>query len=101
MGAVLNYVWRTHGLMSRQTQQPSYGVVADVALKPVGSLTGITGAASPGAFGLTFDDGPDPVDTPGVLQSLDAGDASATFFVLVSRARRHPAPRARDRRGRA
>jgi peptidoglycan/xylan/chitin deacetylase (PgdA/CDA1 family) len=31
---------------------------------------------------LTFDDGPDPADTPAVLEALAAADAKATFFVL-------------------
>ena len=39
---------------------------------------------------LTFDDGPDPVQTPLVLRSLEAHGASATFFVLMSRTRRRP-----------
>lgn len=33
------------------------------------------------AFHLTFDDGPDPVWTPRVLDALRAADARATFFV--------------------
>ena len=39
---------------------------------------------------LTFDDGPDPSGTPDVLRALDAIGARATFFVLGSRALRHP-----------
>lgn len=38
---------------------------------------------------LTFDDGPDPRWTPAVLNALDAVDATATFFVLGERVRRH------------
>ena len=38
---------------------------------------------------LTFDDGPDPVGTAEVLTALAEAGASATFFVLMSRARRH------------
>ena len=40
---------------------------------------------------LTFDDGPDPVWTPRVLDALGRADARATFFVLSSRAACHPA----------
>ncbi|MDB5378976.1 MAG: GlcNAc deacetylase, Carbohydrate Esterase Family 4-like protein [Rubritepida sp.] len=40
---------------------------------------------------LTFDDGPDPEVTPQVLDLLDAHGAKASFFVLGSRAERHPA----------
>jgi peptidoglycan/xylan/chitin deacetylase (PgdA/CDA1 family) len=40
---------------------------------------------------LTFDDGPDPDVTPGVLDRLDAHDARAVFFVVGRRAAAHPA----------
>jgi peptidoglycan/xylan/chitin deacetylase (PgdA/CDA1 family) len=39
---------------------------------------------------LTFDDGPDPVWTPRLLDLLAARGARATFFVLGERAARHP-----------
>src|SRR4051812_14282057 len=39
---------------------------------------------------LTFDDGPDPVVTPRILDVLAAHGARATFFVLGARAARHP-----------
>ncbi|PXY30332.1 polysaccharide deacetylase [Prauserella coralliicola] len=39
---------------------------------------------------LTFDDGPDPVYTPQVLDLLSEHDAVATFCMLGSEARRHP-----------
>jgi len=39
---------------------------------------------------LTFDDGPDPVVTPQILEVLAAHRARATFFVLGERAARHP-----------
>jgi peptidoglycan/xylan/chitin deacetylase (PgdA/CDA1 family) len=39
---------------------------------------------------LTFDDGPDPVVTPQVLDILGAHRARATFFVLGERAARYP-----------
>ena len=39
---------------------------------------------------LTFDDGPDPVWTPRVLQVLREHDAHATFFVVGSQVTRHP-----------
>ena len=39
---------------------------------------------------LTFDDGPDPVWTPRVLQALREADARATFFVLGPLASRYP-----------
>ncbi len=39
---------------------------------------------------LTFDDGPDPAGTEQVLNALADHRATATFFVLLSRTRRHP-----------
>jgi peptidoglycan/xylan/chitin deacetylase (PgdA/CDA1 family) len=39
---------------------------------------------------LTFDDGPDPVTTPAVLDALRAVGARATFFVIAGRAEAHP-----------
>ncbi len=39
---------------------------------------------------LTFDDGPDPRMTPRVLDILDEIGATATFFVIGERAKRHP-----------
>jgi len=39
---------------------------------------------------LTFDDGPDPVTTPAILDVLRAYDLEATFFTYGVRAERHP-----------
>lgn len=39
---------------------------------------------------LTIDDGPDPEDTPRLLDLLDREGARATFFVVGERAARHP-----------
>ena len=39
---------------------------------------------------LTLDDGPDPDDTPRILELLAAHRASATFFVIGERAARYP-----------
>lgn len=39
---------------------------------------------------LTFDDGPDPLVTPRLLEALSAGGARATFFVSTERAALHP-----------
>jgi peptidoglycan/xylan/chitin deacetylase (PgdA/CDA1 family) len=47
-------------------------------------------ATTSGALVLTLDDGPDPVETPKVLATLEAHGATATFFVLLTRVRRHP-----------
>lgn len=40
---------------------------------------------------LTFDDGPDPVWTPRVLDRLRREGVRSTFFVMADRARAHPA----------
>lgn len=42
------------------------------------------------AVRLTFDDGPDPVWSPQVLNALDSAGVKATFFVIGSRVRQHP-----------
>lgn len=39
---------------------------------------------------LTIDDGPDPQDTPLILDALDRHHARATFFLIGERAARHP-----------
>ncbi len=39
---------------------------------------------------LSFDDGPDPLVTPGVLDILSRYGARATFFMLGEKAERHP-----------
>ena len=46
---------------------------------------------------LTFDDGPDALSTPAVLDALRAANAAATFFVLVPQAEAHPELLARMR----
>lgn len=56
--------------------------------RPVGSIQRVT--ATPGQFVLTYDDGPDPRYTPGILEVLDSFEATATFFVLLSKVRRDP-----------
>jgi peptidoglycan/xylan/chitin deacetylase (PgdA/CDA1 family) len=49
-----------------------------------------TGYRSPAPVALTFDDGPDPVWTPLVLDALSSVGAPATFFVIAPRAARYP-----------
>jgi peptidoglycan-N-acetylglucosamine deacetylase len=56
-----------------------------------------TGANSAARFALTFDDGPDPVLTPLVLDALARSRARATFFVVAPQARRCPTLLARMR----
>jgi peptidoglycan-N-acetylglucosamine deacetylase len=46
--------------------------------------------AEPDQFALTFDDGPDPRNTPEISRLLAARGHRATFFVLGAHARRYP-----------
>lgn len=46
--------------------------------------------AAPRAIFLTFDDGPDPIYTPAILDVLSAYQARATFFVLGKAAQEFP-----------
>lgn len=56
--------------------------------KAKGSVTG-SGLGDSGIF-LTFDDGPDPVWTPKVIEALRIADTTATFFVIAPLARNFP-----------
>ena len=53
----------------------------------IGSVTETTSRS----LVLTFDDGPDPAQTPLVLEALRENAATATFFVLLTRSVRHTA----------
>lgn len=53
-------------------------------------LPRLSGVGDPGHVALTFDDGPDPVSTPRILDALDAVGWHATFFCLGSQVRRSP-----------
>ncbi|MEW2502510.1 polysaccharide deacetylase family protein [Amycolatopsis sp. CA-161197] len=57
--------------------------------RPIGSLIAVRTQAP--EVVLTFDDGPEPGGTDRVLSALSDHAATATFFVLVDRARRHRA----------
>ncbi|WP_027928617.1 bifunctional polysaccharide deacetylase/glycosyltransferase family 2 protein [Amycolatopsis thermoflava] len=54
------------------------------------SASPVTARARDHAIALTFDDGPDPVWTPRILDALDRNDAKATFFVTGARAAQYP-----------
>jgi peptidoglycan-N-acetylglucosamine deacetylase len=45
---------------------------------------------SAGTVSLSFDDGPDPVFTPAVLETLRRWDARASFFVIGEKVAQHP-----------
>lgn len=57
--------------------------------RPVGTVRAVATPAP--HVVITYDDGPDPQNTPGVLEALGRFGATATFFVLVPRARRNQA----------
>jgi len=48
------------------------------------------GSASRKQIALTFDDGPNPLKTPALLDALEKAHAPATFFVVGSRAEQAP-----------
>lgn len=55
---------------------------------PLGTLVRVK--TSEPLVALTFDDGPDPVHTPELLDVLDRHGARATFFMVGTAAGRHP-----------
>lgn len=63
--------------------------LAGPVTRPIGSLTAVRTRAP--EVVLTFDDGPEPGGTDRVLEALSGYGATATFFVLVDRVRKHPA----------
>jgi peptidoglycan/xylan/chitin deacetylase (PgdA/CDA1 family) len=64
-----------------------YGWGAQCALPFLATWRGPAGRRQ---VSLTFDDGPDPEATPGLLDILAARGARATFFLIGERADRHP-----------
>jgi peptidoglycan/xylan/chitin deacetylase (PgdA/CDA1 family) len=55
------------------------------------ALPGLAGVGQPDHVALTFDDGPDPLSTPAILDQLDLLHWQATFFLLGPMVRRAPA----------
>ena len=53
-------------------------------------LPQLSGVGDSGHVAITFDDGPDPVATPAILDALDSLGWRATFFCLGSQVRRSP-----------
>ena len=69
------------------------GGCAYAAMWPTSQLFGSTLIAPPrpGELALTFDDGPNPVWTPRLLDLLASHNLRATFFLVGSRAQAQPA----------
>lgn len=63
--------------------------LVEPVLAPIGTIQRVR--TDRRAVALTFDDGPDDIVTPRVLDKLSEYGATATFFVLTDRARNHPA----------
>jgi peptidoglycan/xylan/chitin deacetylase (PgdA/CDA1 family) len=79
--------WKARSLLST-TGRKRARRIADRFLAPLGSINGALYPSN--AVALTFDDGPDPIVTPRLLDLLRDRDARATFFVLTDRAVHYP-----------
>nr|WP_246237355.1 bifunctional polysaccharide deacetylase/glycosyltransferase family 2 protein [Halovulum dunhuangense] len=74
------------------TLDPASGQIASVVYRelPAAYLLGRSGAPGRDTLVLTFDDGPDPVYTPRILDVLRAEGVRATFFLIGQSALKHP-----------
>ena len=68
------------------------GLFAWGALAPGSQIFGRTlrRLDDPSCMAITFDDGPNPAVTPGVLELLERHNATATFFLIGQRVRAFP-----------
>lgn len=66
----------------------AYRRLKSIPLFVIGTITHVS--TSKPAVALTFDDGPDPVYTPRLLDVLQRHQAKATFFMVGQAAERHP-----------
>ena len=70
---------------------PVKSFVKDLAMWPICPVNIIWHGNLPGKqLALTFDDGPDPVHTPRILEALARLNICATFFLLGSKIKMHP-----------
>jgi|SRR5215472_7275593 len=69
------------------------GLFSWAAVAPSAQLFGPTlrHTADPSAIALTFDDGPNPAGTPGILDLLDRYEVRASFFMIGKHVRAFPA----------
>ncbi|NIJ21522.1 peptidoglycan/xylan/chitin deacetylase (PgdA/CDA1 family)/spore germination protein YaaH/GT2 family glycosyltransferase [Sphingomonas naasensis] len=76
----------------RAVTRDAQGMIRDehYAALPTPYVVQRTGGADPKQLALTFDDGPDPLWTPRILDVLEAAHVPATFFVIGENALQHP-----------
>lgn len=76
----------------RSVNFDSAGMIRDEQYQALPSpyLVQRAGARNPKLLALTFDDGPDPVWTPRILDALEKARVPATFFVIGENALEHP-----------
>jgi peptidoglycan/xylan/chitin deacetylase (PgdA/CDA1 family) len=85
--SVTTLAWKLRSMLSASGRQ-RVRRLADRMLSPLGSINGVTGPSH--SVAVTFDDGPDEMVTPRMLDLLARRGAHATFFVLTERVARHP-----------
>ena len=67
-----------------------FGVLCAGTLNPNSRIFGPIESRCGSGVWLTLDDGPDPLNTPAILDLLDAYGVKATFFVIGEKAEQHP-----------
>jgi peptidoglycan/xylan/chitin deacetylase (PgdA/CDA1 family) len=74
----------TTGISAAAALLLAAGGLANAAMSPASQMFGATLAAprTPGQLALTFDDGPNPVWTPRLLEILARNNIHATFFLI-------------------
>jgi peptidoglycan/xylan/chitin deacetylase (PgdA/CDA1 family) len=87
----------TTGISAGLSAVATFGLAASgcayAAMWPTSQIFGrtLTAPRRPGELALTFDDGPNPVCTPRLLDILASHGAHATFFMMGSFAQQEPA----------
>ncbi len=72
------------------TQKPGSGVLVDPRAEKYPDTFYFKGSSNSRRIALTFDDGPDEIYTPAILDILKAHNAKATFFLLGSKVKEQP-----------
>ena len=79
-----------HFLMGSMIHLLIVGYLLAGTLNPSSRLFGPVQTHIKKGIWLTLDDGPDPANTPAILDLLDRHEAKATFFVIGEKAQKHP-----------